>query len=139
MSKMRCFKRSAKMPVQRQKQRGDMLLEALIAMVLLAVVGVGPAFIAARMAVSHQQMNTTNNAVLQLRNLLLAQGGALCGTTQTLSLVSTSLPVTIACSNRSSVSIGGKTLEASSLPSRVVLSVQSSTLFGGDGSIVVGE
>ncbi|MFA7667521.1 MAG: hypothetical protein WCY32_15555, partial [Burkholderiaceae bacterium] len=43
-----------------RRVRGDALLDALIAMVLLAIVAVGPAYVVSRMAVAHKEMNVSS-------------------------------------------------------------------------------
>jgi Tfp pilus assembly protein PilV len=131
MSRARC--------AERCRQRGDALLEALIAMVLLAVVAVGPAYVASRMAVTHKQINVSSNAVAQLRDLLLSEGDALCGTAQSISIGGQTLPVTVTCTNRGAVEIEGLALAAADVPRAIALSVDSADLFGGEGLIVVGE
>lgn len=114
-----------------------MLLEALIAMFLFALVGVGSAYMASRMAVSQKYMNVQNSAVTQMRNLLLTQGNALCGATQSITVAGQSLSVTATCATRTGVTVGGTTV--SSVASRISLSVTSAALFGGSGTIVVEE
>lgn len=114
-----------------------MLLEALIAMFLFALVGVGSAYVASRMAVSQKHMNVQNSAVTQMRNLLLTQGSALCGLTQNITVAGQALPLTASCTVRTGVQVGGAAL--TSATTRVSLSVTSAALFGGAGTIVVEE
>lgn len=119
--------------------RGDALLEALIAIILLAIVAVGPAYVAARMAVTHKESNLVGNAVAQLRAQLLERGNALCaGTADPVVLGNTSLEVSVQCSDRDSVEVNGRAIAVAALP-RIELSVESAELFGGDGLVVVGE
>lgn len=122
-----------------RRVRGDALLDALIAMVLLAIVAVGPAYVVSRMAVAHKEMNVSSNAVMQLRALLQAEGNALCGTSRAITLGGQTLPVTVSCADRGAVTVGGVTLAAADVPRSVELSVDSTELFGGGGLIVVGE
>lgn len=114
-----------------------MLFEALIAMVLFALIGVGTAYVASRMAVSQKNMNVQNSAVSQLRNLLLTQGNALCGSTPSITVAGTALDVRVNCTARTSVQVAGTTL--TSTASSISLSVNSDALFGGSGTIIVGE
>ena len=122
-----------------------MLIEALIAMLLLGLVGVAPAYVAARMAVSHKQMNVSSNAVAQLRALLMKgldeNGVRLCeaASAPQIRIGGTALPVDVSCTDRGAVQVGGVTLAAANVPRSVVLSVESQALFGGSGAIVVGE
>lgn len=122
-------------------QRGDMLLEALIAMFLLTIVGMGPAYVASRTAVAQKHMNVQNSAVTQMRNMLLAQGNTLCGSAPTISVAGQALAVTVTCTPRTGVQIGGNSLSlsAATIVASISLSVTSASLFGGAGTIIVGE
>lgn len=56
------------------RQRGDALFEALIAVVLASVIGLGLTYAAARMANSQRYMNAQNTAVHEMREELLKKG-----------------------------------------------------------------
>lgn len=58
----------------RRRQRGDALLEALIAMVLASIIGLGLTYATARMANSQRYMNAQNMAVHEMREELLKKG-----------------------------------------------------------------
>lgn len=118
-----------------------MLLESLIAMFLLTIVGMGPAYVASRTAVAQKYMNVQNSAVTQMRNLLLVQGNALCGSAPTISVAGQTLTVTVACTPRTGVQVAGSslTLSTSTVVASISLSVTSASLFGGVGTVVVGE
>lgn len=129
-------------------QRGDALLEALIGMLLIAVLGMGSAYTASRVAVTHKYARTQAMAVSQLRQMLqnASDVAAWCAGTappvvriraEDSRLAPTDLPVTVSCTAAGALTVGGKTISAP--PSRVSLSVTSAALFGGAGSIVVGN
>ncbi|TBU95898.1 type IV pilus modification PilV family protein [Phytopseudomonas dryadis] len=52
------------------RQRGDILLESLIGMLLMAIVGLGLVYAASRVAVSQKDMNQQSIIVSQMRELL---------------------------------------------------------------------
>lgn len=107
--------------LHRRKQAGDALLDALIAMVLASVVGLGPVYVASRGAVAQTQAAYQNMAVVEMRKLLAAQGPALCGTTPTITVnkvdatagtttaVINQLPVTVTCTDRAAPELVGST------------------------------
>ncbi len=67
-----CFERSARL------QRGDVLLEALIGVLITAIIGGGMAHIAARTMVSQRDAKVENLVVEKLRAELGGKGRALC-------------------------------------------------------------
>lgn len=52
------------------KQRGDILLESLISMVLMSIVGLGLVYAASRVAATQGEMNKQNIAVSEMREML---------------------------------------------------------------------
>lgn len=64
--------------LHRRQQAGDALLDALIAMLLASVVGLGPVYVASRGAVAKAQAAYQNMAVVEMRKLLAVHGSALC-------------------------------------------------------------
>lgn len=141
--------------LHRRKQAGDALLDALIAMLLASVVGLGPVYVASRAAVAQTQAAYQNMAVVEMRKLLAAQGPALCvpGTTPTITVnqvdatagtttaVINQLPVTVTCTPRAAtgITIGGVAVDptSSGAAKTVSLSVTSSEKFGGSGTITI--
>ena len=133
----------------RRQQAGDALLDALIAMLLAMVIGLGPVYVASRGAVAQRQASYQNMAVVEMRKLLAAQGPALCGTAPTITVSSTaiipvsvmSLSVTVSCTTRAStgITIGGQAIDPTGTGSAqtVSLSVTSSAMFGGGGTIAI--
>lgn len=133
---------------RRRKQAGDALLDAMIAMLLAMVIGLGPVYVASRGAVAQTQASYQNMAIVEMRDLLAAQGPALCGTTPQISVISAvttttvlELPVTVSCTDRpaSGITIGGQAVDPSGSGSAktVSLSVTSSAKFGGSGTITI--
>ena len=58
--------------IKKNKQRGDILIEALIGMLLLAIIGLGLVYIISRVSVSQKDMNVHNLVVSKLRAELQA-------------------------------------------------------------------
>jgi type II secretory pathway pseudopilin PulG len=56
------------------KQRGDLLIESLIGMVLMAIIGMGVVFVTSKMSISQKDMRMQEIAVNQLRALLINNG-----------------------------------------------------------------
>ena len=138
-----------------RNQAGDVLLDALIAMLLASVIGLGPVYIASRGAVAQTQAAYQNMAVVEMRKLLAAQGPALCGTTPTITVnkvdaaagtttaVINQLSVAVTCTDRptTGITFGGvsvdPTVTGSGSAKTVSLSVTSSEKFGGSGTIKI--
>lgn len=68
-----------------QKQRGDFLLEAMIGMVLMAIIGTGVVYVTSKASVSQRDMQVQQIAVMQLRSRLQS-GSGLCDLNQTITL-----------------------------------------------------
>ncbi len=134
-----------------RKQAGDALLDAMIAMVLAMVVGLGPLYVASRGAVVQTQASYQNMAVVKMRELLATQGPALCGTTPQITVNKVGaasgdpavfdLAVAVTCSDRpaTGITIGGVSVDPTltGAAKTVSLSVTSSTKFGGSGTITI--
>jgi hypothetical protein len=121
-------------------QRGDILVESLIGVVLMSIIGLGMIAVTARVEVSHRYSNAQGLAVGQMRNLLQQYGNQLCSDS---SLAVISLPpndrtvdLQVACATPA-ISVNGVALE--SPPDSVTLSTPSeaSDYFG--GVVKVGE
>lgn len=67
------------------KQRGDFLLEALIGMVLMAIVSMGVVYVTSKASVSQKDMQVQEIAIAQLRHRLQS-GVDLCAANQTITL-----------------------------------------------------
>jgi len=130
------------------RQRGDALLEALVGVVLVAIIGMGSAYTASRIAVSHKFARTQAMAVSQLRQMLQSPSdiAAWCSGTAPpavrirpadTAIAPTDLSVTVTCSAAGTLTIGGRSIATP--PQRVTLTVSSSALFGGNGTIAVGN
>lgn len=126
----------------RTTQKGDVLLDALVAMLLACVIGLGPAYVAARATVVQTQGGMQNLAAVQMRSMLSQLGPALCNTTPSVNVGGQALDVTVQCGSRAgdNVTVGGKTVTMDhSLENRITLSVTSQALFGGAGTIEVSQ
>src|SRR5574343_334851 len=62
------------------KQRGVTLIEVLMSVLLMAIIGLGSAFIAARTAVTHRDQNVHLHTIIQMRNQLEASQCITAGT-----------------------------------------------------------
>ena len=99
------------------KQRGDILLESLIGIVLMAIVGLGLVYSASRVAVSQKDMNQQNIVVSQMRALLQQQGRALCsGSTPSISIPpNESIELIVHCSDApTTVTVGSLAVDVGS-------------------------
>lgn len=117
-------------------QRGDILLESLIGIVLMAIVGLGLVYSASRVAVSQKDMNQQNIVVSQMRTLLQQQGRALCsGGTPSISIPpNESIELTVHCSDApTTVTVGNMAVDVGSGIRWISLetAAKHNTLFGG--------
>ncbi|NNG77464.1 hypothetical protein HLH10_14565 [Acinetobacter sp. ANC 4277] len=72
------------------KQRGATLIEVLISIFLMAIIGLGSAFIAARTAVIHRDQNVHLHTISQMRNQLESSQCITAGT-KTITIASTNV------------------------------------------------
>lgn len=118
------------------RQHGISLIEAMVAVLLLAILFLGMAHVLARGLVSQRYVNTHNLALLEMREVLQTEDD-ICTSTPSLKLVgNVSLQPT--CPARSEIKITvGTVLEqtlSTALPPHIELSTaedQSDELFGG--------
>jgi type II secretory pathway pseudopilin PulG len=122
-------------------QRGDVLLEALIAVLVMGFIGAGTSYAVARMTVGAKNTRVDGVAASQMRMLLQQYGSSLCPGQANSSMAKVTLPLTntthvvkVQCLPGATVNVGGISVAQ---PSSVVLCVaQGDAAF--DGSIVVG-
>jgi type II secretory pathway pseudopilin PulG len=121
-------------------QTGDFLIEAIIGLVLMAIVAVGVTTVTAKVEKGKREMSVQELAVSQLRELLIQHGNGtvnLCDSTAetiTLPNEATPLPVTATGCNTTSGTVNG--VAFTDLKQPIVLSVGSDT--GTYGKITVG-
>lgn len=122
---------------ERNRQRGDILVESLIGVLLMSIIGLGVSYTASRATVSQRDMKLQQVVIAQMRNLLEQHGTALCSDA-TLAAVrvpgqANTLPLTVTCGAATTVSMGGRSITGGSAVVSVVLSTrdQDSSLFGG--------
>ncbi|KPA91582.1 hypothetical protein ACMGT0_27970 [Pseudomonas sp. RHF3.3-3] len=122
----------------RRLQRGDVLLESLIGILLMATIGLGITYASSRAAISQRDMKLQNIVVNQMRSLLEQNGALLCSSKASLLVVSIpsqtdTVPITATCTNAPSVTVGTSTITGGTPQSSVVLTTraQDSSLFGG--------
>ena len=112
-----------------QAQTGDFLIEAIIGLVLMAIVAVGVTTVTAKVEKGKREMSVQDLAVSQLRELLIKHGNGtvnLCDNTPetiTLPNESTALTVTATGCNTTSGTVNGVTF--TDLKQPIVLSVGS--------------
>ncbi|WP_040064068.1 hypothetical protein [Pseudomonas batumici] len=122
-----------------RRQRGDVLLESLVGILLMALIGLGITYAASRAAVSQRDMKLQNIVVSQMRSLLEQNGALLCTTNAALLVVSiptqtATVPIIATCTSAPSVTVGTNTVVTGGAPqSSVVLTTRSSdsSIFGG--------
>lgn len=127
------------------RQRGDVLLEALIGMLLMMIVGLGLSHATARATVSQRNMNLQSLAVAQMRDLIARHGETLCTDTSISKVIEIPQQDTFELSAQCSSlginvnGVGGVSLPSSALPRKVTLSTlaDDNDVFG--GQIVVGN
>ncbi|WP_248747159.1 hypothetical protein [Pseudomonas sp. MWU12-2037] len=119
-------------------QRGDILIEALVGILLMAIIGLGITYIASRAAVSQRDMKLENIVVSQMRSLLEQNGALLCTTNAALLVVSlptqtTTQPIVATCTSPAAVTVGTSVLTGGAPQSSVVLTTrtQDTSIFGG--------
>ncbi len=121
--------RSYKLPA---RQRGDVLLESLIGILLMSIIGLGITYASSRAAVSQRDMKLQNIVVNQMRSLLEQNGALLCSSKAALLVVSI-VPITATCTSAPAMTVGTSTITGGTPQSSVVLTTKSTdtNLFGG--------
>lgn len=71
-----------------RRQQGTSLIEALITMIILAILGIGLAYVSGRASVSQRFMNSQNLAVSQMRSILQTATSANCTSATTVTIAS---------------------------------------------------
>ena len=140
------FKPTFTEPSRRSHQRGDMLIESMLALLLLGVMGLSLGLAVAHASLVQKNMAVRNIALAQLRDLLEHNGTSLkdssgqtvainlCSGTPTITLPGgVSLAVTVSGCNTTSLSLGGVTVAGVAMPLK--LTVSDALL---DGSLSVG-
>ncbi|WP_426143375.1 type IV pilus modification PilV family protein [Pseudomonas sp. DWP3-1-2] len=122
----------------KRKQRGDILLESLIGILLMSIIGLGISFTSSRAVVAQRDMKLQGIAVAQMRNLLALHGNTLCTTNAALAVITlptqtTTIPLVVACTAATAVTIGGRSITGGATLGKVVLTTRSAdnSLFGG--------
>lgn len=120
-----------------RKERGDILLESLIGIVLMAVIGLGITYASSRATASQRDMKVQSIAVGKMRDLLAVNGKTLCTNsslaTFTLPTQTTAINLDVACTAATAVTIGGRSITGGTALGTVVLTTRSSdnAIFGG--------
>jgi hypothetical protein len=113
-----------------RSQRGDVLLEALVSVLIMSIIGAGTAYITSRVALSAATVQVNGAAVTQMRVLLQQYGPTLCSGSANNSMAKVIMPtsygiqqLTVQCPAASAVTINGVSVAS---PSNVVLCVPQS-------------
>jgi Tfp pilus assembly protein PilV len=135
--------RSKYRSLKARNQRGDVLLEALISVLIMSIIGAGTAYITSRVALSAATVRVNGAAVSQMRMLLQQYGPTLCSGSANNSMAKVIMPVnygvqqlTVQCPAAGAVTINGLSVSS---PSNVVLCVPANN--GGifPGEVLVGS
>ena len=120
------------------RQRGDILFESLIGILLMSIIGLGISYATSRAAVSQRDMKLQGMIVSQMRSLLALNGNSLCTTNAALAVITlptqtTPIPLVATCTADTTVTIGGRSITGGAILGKVVLTTRTSdnTLFGG--------
>jgi len=107
----------------RRRQRGDIMLEALLGVLITSVIGAGLAHVVGRVLSSQRDAKVENLVVEQLRDKLQNEGIALCGDGGTVKLPGGNKAVSVACETATAnVTVSGVT-HAVDAPRQVDLEV----------------
>jgi len=119
-------------------QRGDILVESLVGILLMMIIGLGITYVASRAAVSQRDMKLENIVVSQMRTLLEQNGALLCTTNAALLVVSlptqtATQPIVATCTSPAAVTVGTSVITGGAPQSSVVLTTrtQDTGMFGG--------
>lgn len=119
-------------PSTKRAQRGDMLIEAMIGLLLMSIIGLSLSMAAGRASIAQKNINVRNIAVTQLRDLLQRNGSGtldLCSQSTTVSLPGDlKLPVTVSGCTTTSITVDGLVIADVAPPLR--LSISDKTLGG---------
>ncbi|GLQ94182.1 type II secretion system protein [Dyella acidisoli] len=128
---------------RKRTQRGDVLLEALIAVLVMSFIGAGTLYATTRMEVGAKNARLDGVAASQMRLLLQQYGSSLCpgqaNSSQakvTLPLINKLYTVNVQCPAATSITVGGVVITQ---PSSVVLCIPhavSDTVL--EGTVMVG-
>jgi len=134
-------------PATVRLQRGSMLLEALVGVLLSAALGLGMAYSAARALNAQRYASTQNLAVMDMRLSLATSGACVSGTVSAASGAASSalasLSYTQTCSTLTPTISAAGASAGTTLNRTQSLSTSTSAattgLFGGDGVISFGQ
>ena len=119
----------------RRRQRGDIMLEALVGVLITSVIGAGLAHVVGRVLSSQRDAKVENLVVEQLRSQLQGEGVGLCdGRTVTIALPGGDKAVAVDCEvAAANITVAGIE-RAVDAPQRVELRVAAADLGIGDES-----
>lgn len=117
-------------------QRGDMLVEALVGLLLLCVLGVGMVYVATQVSGAQRDARVEGMAVISMRQLLREQGEALCAGAATRSIpvggddLALQVEVDVACAPGATVQVqaSGAGSTAVAMPREITLTLAPEAL-----------
>ena len=117
------------------RQRGDILLEALVGVLIAALAAGGIAHLAGRVNDSQRQAKVEQLALEQMRNELHDDGVTLCGTTPSLTLPGNLTPtIDVTCSDPTTVTVTIDSIDYTVTPPREVSIAAEADSLGLSGS-----
>jgi type II secretory pathway pseudopilin PulG len=124
-----------------KSQKGDTLIDVLIAIILFSIIAVALAYNLSLSMRVQAQNDAQKDAILQMRTLLAIKGiSSLCSSTSGLNIVlknNVSLPVSASCTSTSVTVVKGSTNSLATTVQSITLSVSSSQYFGSPGTITI--
>ncbi|WP_123785285.1 hypothetical protein [Pseudazoarcus pumilus] len=123
-------------------QSGSALLDALLATLVLTIVGMGPLLVTAKALVAQRQSTVQQLTAVELRELMQMRGVRSCDElgTHEVRVGDNVVQVAIDCPERGPVAINGVPLTLSGAAERNVrLSVTAPDWFGGSGKLLLEE
>lgn len=124
-----------------KKQRGDTLIDVLIAIILFSIIAVALAYNLSMSMREQAQNDAQKDAILQMRTLLAIKGiSSLCSSTSGLNVVlknGVNLAVSASCTTTSVTIVKGSTSSLATSIQNISLSVKSTQYFGNPGTITI--
>lgn len=120
-----------------RQARGDALIEAMVGVLLMAIVGLGTTYAASRIAIAQKHQSVQNTAIMQMRAILRNTDSALLcdGTTvPTVRINNTDYTLSVSCPAAATVTVGTASILA---PRSVTLTLSNAGLLGGAGTLIV--
>lgn len=127
---------------QSHRQKGSMMLESLIGLLILGIIGGGILHTTARVAATQQELAVNNIAVNQMRSMLMSRSsatGSLCSGNHSLTLPgqTSSTAITVNGCTEADMKITGIQIGGTALGDQTIKAVQPLVLEMGQGKALV--